>query len=139
MKNLLHELHEYFYFTRLERNASFTLFLLCSFFFLLPNIYPLIMPPKPEYDFTEYREAIMAAMAESKAKKETASPAPKFRGENKKAVPVELFKFDPNTATKEELIRLGILPRTANTLLNYRSKGGRFFKKEDLKKVYGFR
>ncbi|HFA49809.1 MAG TPA: hypothetical protein ENJ95_12440, partial [Bacteroidetes bacterium] len=47
--------------------------------------------------------------------------------------------FDPNTATKEELIRLGILPRTANTLLNYRSKGGRFFKKEDLKKVYGFR
>ena len=37
---------------------------------------------------------------------EAASPAPNFRGEKKKAVPVELFKFDPNRATKEELIRL---------------------------------
>jgi DNA uptake protein ComE-like DNA-binding protein len=48
-----------------------------------------------------------------------------------------LFVFDPNTATKEQLIKLGFKDKTANTLINYRSKGGHFRKKEDLKKVYG--
>ena len=49
----------------------------------------------------------------------------------------ELFQFDPNTVTKEEAILLGIPPKVAQTLMNYRSKGGHFKKPEDFKKVYG--
>ncbi|HKK75275.1 MAG TPA: helix-hairpin-helix domain-containing protein [Saprospiraceae bacterium] len=52
-------------------------------------------------------------------------------------VPDSLFPFDPNTADKETLLALGLPARTANTLINYRNKGGRFFRKEELKKIYG--
>jgi len=48
-----------------------------------------------------------------------------------------LFPFDPATASFEDLIKLGFPPKTANILINYRTKGGRFFKKEDVKKIYG--
>jgi DNA uptake protein ComE-like DNA-binding protein len=49
----------------------------------------------------------------------------------------ELFVFDPNTVSKEQLIELGFKEKTANTFINYRNKGAHFNKKEDLKKVYG--
>ncbi len=50
-----------------------------------------------------------------------------------------LFFFDPNTATKEEFLALGLSPRLAQTIVNYRSKGGRFRKPEDLLRIYGFK
>ncbi len=50
----------------------------------------------------------------------------------------ELFEFDPNTLSIESWVKLGIRDRTIKTIQNYLSKGGRFYKKEDLKKIYGF-
>jgi len=44
--------------------------------------------------------------------------------------------FDPNTASEEQLIAAGLPIRTARTLIKYRAKGGRFYKKEDLLKLY---
>lgn len=49
---------------------------------------------------------------------------------------VELFSFDPNSATASDLERLGLSPRTIKSILNYRAKGGQFRKKEDLEKIY---
>jgi DNA uptake protein ComE-like DNA-binding protein len=51
----------------------------------------------------------------------------------------DLFFFDPNQVNKSELISLGLPAQLANRLINYRSKGGRFYCKEDLRKVYGMR
>ena len=51
---------------------------------------------------------------------------------------VNYFSFDPNTLEEEGWIKLGLNKRLLRTLLNYRSKGGKFYKKEDLKKIYGF-
>ncbi len=45
--------------------------------------------------------------------------------------------FDPNTIRKEELIEMGIAPKIASTWTNYTSKGGKFYSKESLKKLYG--
>lgn len=49
----------------------------------------------------------------------------------------DLFSFDPNTLSPEGWKRLGLNDRTIKTLLNYRNKGGRFYKAEDLKKIWG--
>ena len=49
----------------------------------------------------------------------------------------KLFPFDPNLAGRKELSQLGFGPRQINTLLNYRSKGGRFYQKSDLTRIYG--
>lgn len=52
------------------------------------------------------------------------------------SAPQQLFPFDPNTASLNDLVRLGLKPKVAQTILNYRNKGGRFYKKEDFAKIY---
>jgi competence protein ComEA len=49
----------------------------------------------------------------------------------------ELFYFDPNRISAEDLRRLGMSTKLSETLLNYRLHGGKFYRKEDLKKIYG--
>ncbi|MBL7705534.1 MAG: helix-hairpin-helix domain-containing protein [Taibaiella sp.] len=54
----------------------------------------------------------------------------------KTSVQQQLFTFDPNTASLNDLVRLGLRPKVAQTIINYRNKGGRFYKKEDFAKIY---
>ena len=46
------------------------------------------------------------------------------------------FIFDPNTLPKEGWISMGFSEKQAQTLDNYRKSGARFYKKEDLKRVF---
>ena len=47
-----------------------------------------------------------------------------------------LFPFNPNTASREELLRLGFAPRAVDMIEKYRAKGGKFRKKEDFQRLY---
>ena len=49
---------------------------------------------------------------------------------------VESFRFNPNTATEDELCRLGFTPKQAQSIINYREKGGSFRRKSDFAKSY---
>lgn len=51
--------------------------------------------------------------------------------------PKNLFYFDPNTLDTTNGYLLGFTKKQMTTLLHYREKGGRFYKKEDLFKWYG--
>ena len=48
----------------------------------------------------------------------------------------ESFPFNPNTATEEELCRLGFTPKQAQAIIHYREKGGRFRRKEDFARSF---
>ena len=48
----------------------------------------------------------------------------------------ESFRFDPNTVSLEDLQRLGFSAWQAESIDNYRRKGGRFRRKEDFMKSY---
>ena len=48
----------------------------------------------------------------------------------------ESFPFNPNTATEEELRRLGFSEKQAQAILHYREKGGRFRRKEDFARSF---
>lgn len=50
--------------------------------------------------------------------------------------PARLFVFDPNTASMEDFLALGLREKTALNIINYREKGGRFRKPEDLARLY---
>lgn len=52
------------------------------------------------------------------------------------AAPVAYFDFDPNKLNIDEWKKLGLLPPQIKAITNYRAKGGVFYKKEDLKKIY---
>lgn len=47
------------------------------------------------------------------------------------------FNFDPNTASVEQFEALGLPKFIAERIEKYRSKGGKFRKKEDFAKIYG--
>lgn len=49
---------------------------------------------------------------------------------------VETFRFNPNTATLEDFQRLGFTERQAQSIINYREKGGLFRRKSDFAKSY---
>ena len=55
-----------------------------------------------------------------------------------KAAPrkVESFRFNPNTVSLEDLVRLGFSEKQAQSILNYREKGGRFRRPADFAKSY---
>ncbi len=58
--------------------------------------------------------------------------------ENKKPFhPDTLFNFDPNQASHAQLEKLGFTTKQINALKNYIKAGGRLYKKEDVKKIYG--
>ena len=50
---------------------------------------------------------------------------------------VEYFNFNPNTITKKEWATLGFKDWQIKTIFNYKSKGGKWNSKEDVKKIYG--
>ena len=49
---------------------------------------------------------------------------------------VESFRFDPNTVSVEDLIRLGFSEKQAQAIDNYRNKGGRFRRKSDFARSF---
>lgn len=54
------------------------------------------------------------------------------------AVPrrVESFRFNPNTASLDDFMRLGFSEKQAQSILNYREKGGKFRRKSDFAKSF---
>lgn len=48
----------------------------------------------------------------------------------------ECFRFDPNTVSVDDLVRLGFSLKQAQSIDNYRQKGGRFRRKSDLARSY---
>lgn len=117
MKRLLQTIY---YYTRTERIGIVYLCSLALFILCLPKLYPWLSPQKA-YDFTDFQRQLA----------EISLPeAPTTRK-------LSLRPFNPNTLTQEDWENLGLKTRLAQTIINFRNKGGQFRKKEDLQKIYG--
>ena len=46
------------------------------------------------------------------------------------------FPFNPNTITEDELRQIGLTDRQIRNIMNYKAKGGKFYSKNDLGKLY---
>lgn len=109
----------FFSFSRRERYGNtilICLFLFCCYF---PELLPRFFPPPPVPEFRQQFVHLIETDTHS--------------------VPLSkdtLFDFDPNKAGLEVFMQLGLSRRTAQTILNYREKGGKFFKKEDFARIY---
>lgn len=123
---MMEPLKNFFHYTRSERNGAVVLLILCIGLAFAPRLIPLLRSA-PDIDFSE-EEALAEMLLPVETEQEDAtSPG---------TLPAQLFAFDPNTATKEELMQLGLRERVAGAIVNYRSKGGKFKKAQDLQKIY---
>lgn len=117
----------YFNLSNNEQRGIISLVLLILFVFIIPRVYILTLPTA---EIPEDNTHLFAHFTPSL----TDEPIPEAR---QKKTLTQLFSFDPNTASKKDLIQLGIKESVATILINYRSKGGRFQVPEDLLTVYG--
>ncbi len=138
-------LPEYLSFTRKERRGIMAIAVLILFFIILPFLFPFFITSTP-VDHTAFEKEIAqlnikeADSTEAYSKRNDGGygqyPSSQKKYDNR-PVKGELFYFDPNTIPASEWIRLGIREKTANTIRNYLSKGGRFNKPEDIGKIWG--
>lgn len=64
-------------------------------------------------------------------------PTPKSKDSNESShAPARLFTFDPNTADSATFVTLGLRPRVARAIVNYRKAGGVFRTPDDLSRIY---
>ncbi|MBO4466066.1 MAG: helix-hairpin-helix domain-containing protein [Bacteroidales bacterium] len=78
----------------------------------------------------------VTAQASGVAEYRYAQHTPAVQAVRAKTRKVESFRFNPNTASLEDLQRLGFSPKQAQSIVNYREKGGKFRRKEDFAKSY---
>jgi competence protein ComEA len=135
-------LKDYFSFTKKERNGIFFVVFIIILITVLPYFFHLFVKDEP-IGSTEFAEEIEALKIDSSKSKSYSKNAGEYYDDytpsNKKEENVkrELFYFDPNTASENDWIRLGVRKRTAQTIKKYIEKGGKFYKPQDIKKIYG--
>ena len=132
MKHVRYWVQSFFGFSRKESDGFFVLSGLMIIFLSAPFFLPDYggYSTSQQIEDAEQLDVWLLQMTE-------ASQSDK-KGKRRLQIPKELFAFDPNTATVEEFGKLGLPKYLAERIEKYRSKGGKFRKKEDVKKIYGF-
>lgn len=124
-------LRNYFGFTRLEARGFWVItvlmmvLLVVNFSLSYFNFSKVTLTPKDEQKL----EAVLANLH---------TPAQAFGAVEANNPVGERFTFNPNGATEQDLLRLGIPQNFVKSILKYRSKGGKFKKRTDLQKIYNF-
>ena len=135
---------DYLHFTAKERKAIVIIVIIIIALIVSPLFFPLFAKQEV-INHSEFDNEI-AKLEEEKADSTQFTARKydhKYSGEYLKnesrdeSVKAEVFSFDPNTASASDWKRLGLRDKTIHTIQNYLSKGGRFYKAEDIKKIWG--
>jgi len=128
------------YLTFGKRDRIGILFLTCIG--IIIYIFPLIFS-RPNNPFPLKERAVLIKAVDTLEARNKTNDTETAEGyqyqptETKSLTKGALFEFDPNTLSIEGWQKLGLKERTAKTINNYRTKGGKFYKPEDLKKIWG--
>lgn len=124
-------LFNFFHFNKQERNGVFVLCIIIAVLFTVRQLLPwIITDPDPvQFINITVKEPSNVSVTEN----DITNPVSKEMN----SVSAERFVFNPNTITQEEAMRLGFSKKLSATLINFRNKGGKFYKPDDLKKLYG--
>ncbi len=123
--------NNFFHFNRRQRRGILQLSLLLTFIIVI-KIYMAFSVPdfNPQISHITLQPDRIPAKESGKNREKMPEEAP----EEKVFTYIE---FDPNTINAKEARELGFSNKLTQTLLHFREKGGKFYKKEDLKKLYG--
>ncbi len=130
MKNWL---NNYFSFTKREYNGLLVLVVLIVAVSILPYFYSLFYTSKNNLTLTQ---AAIQKLQFVKENNHTYVKNSAYQPNNSKKSNAVLFNFNPNTNTQSDWQNLGLSAKQAKAIVNYTQKGGKFYKPEDLQKMY---
>lgn len=123
-------LFHFFHFNKQERNGVFVLSVIIVILFVVRLIIPLLNNDTNTVQFITINSSVTKG-DNLPIKNNSAIVDSPIKISNKR------FVFNPNTITEEDAQKLGLSKKLSSTLINFRNKGGKFYKPEDLKKLYG--
>ncbi len=124
-----------FDFSKREYNGLMYFVLLSLALFLFPYGYRYYYQNRNSYGKKEAL-AIQQLVLVDRYQKRTYAKS-KFNSENSdKFKKPTYYKFDPNTSEVKDWQSFGLSPKQALSIVNYVKKGGKFYKPEDLKRMY---
>lgn len=137
---MLSAVKNYFAITKKQWNGMLFLAALILIVLLAPDVYQLLKKPK-QVDFSRIKEAqkVLAEATEEQPtydRKYDKADYSKHASFNEVKLKAEYFAFNPNHLPDELWKKLGLSERQVKVIKNYESKGGKFYKKEDLQKIY---
>jgi competence protein ComEA len=133
------ELRQFFIFTKAEKRAAILLIAFSFVLLMLPYLLPSSSPKVASISATE-RATLLQMNHEYIALQNEKKSNPYFYSnaiEKKQSrKPDSLFKFDPNTIDVAGWQKLGLSEKQATVIENYKAKGGKFRKPEDIRKIF---
>jgi len=134
-------LKSYFYFSRGEKTGLLLFIPVILILYIIPVYLDYSRKPA-KADFARYNREIIAfeaALQTDTIQNFKRNFVPDYERMDRSIAEHKLHPaaFDPNIITAEKWISMGLSEKQANTIINYRNKGGKFFQKEDLRKIYG--
>lgn len=138
----------YLTFTKRERTGTLLLLAVITILIILPFLFPFFIKKKTyRHDAFEKEIASLtikqADTANKYKRKNNDDDQPQYfqpsekNYTGKQQLKGELFYFDPNTLDEAGWKKLGLRDKTIATIKNYSSKGGKFYKPEDIRKIWG--
>ena len=139
---------EYLHLPKKQRNGTLALLLLIVCISLLPFIFPFFIKPLSTNTASFEKEIatlkikqVDSSFADQRAAFNDGH-SPLYEPADRKFTREETFKgvlfyFNPNTLDAAGWKKLGVREKTITTIQKYISKGGKFYKPEDLEKIWG--
>lgn len=128
-------LNNYFGFTKREYNGLLVLTAILLFVSVLPYAYELLYNSDNKISPLEQQSLNKLVVVNQQQKNNYANIRTQIE-DGETAISSLLFKFDPNQINQQEWQRLGLSAKQAQSIINYRNKGGKFYKPADLQKMY---
>ncbi|MBS1580192.1 MAG: helix-hairpin-helix domain-containing protein [Bacteroidetes bacterium] len=135
MKNFV---KDYFTFSRKERVALIILILLISIFIVLPYVISF-KKNAPLINENLQQQVTQLLVKDSLPNNNLTTNEISNEKPFTENTAYEMFEFNPNTINEEGWKKLGLKDKTIKTILNYRSKGGKFKTPEDIRKIWGLK
>jgi competence protein ComEA len=128
---------DYFAFSKSERNGIIVLLFLVCLLLLINGLLNYIHK-KEVVDFSAFENEIQEFEKQMKVEIPIGQRIYDSWSEEDERIDLpEIFPFDPNSTSREEWQKLGLTDKQINTVFNYLNSGGKFYEREDLKKIYG--
>ena len=133
---------QYFSFNKRERNGIFILIFIIFILIIINYLLPFYSQNK-QVDFSEFDKEISVFETSQKAIQDSIKKVysqKTFDNKKQKTIITKKilspFKFNPNDLSIKKWKELGLTENQIKVIKNYEKRGGKFYKKEDLKKIY---
>ena len=129
--------NDLFYFSRKEKNGIVLILILNLLIYFWPDVYHYFSNRKNQAIQFEKLPELKVENNGENYESNSKEKRIENKSNTKENIFVNHFEFDPNRCSKDQWMKLGVKEKTAETIMKYVSKGGKFKSPEDLKKIWG--